>query len=79
MNADGSHPMRLTSNPGQDDFPSWSPDGRQIAFHRHVVGHIQVHVMNADGSDQRRLTALSPVVYNGFPSWSPARGGAPAR
>jgi dipeptidyl aminopeptidase/acylaminoacyl peptidase len=32
MNADGSNQTNLTNNPAADDYPFWSPDGRQIAF-----------------------------------------------
>ena len=31
-NADGSGRQRLTTNPGPDSDPAWSPDGRKIAF-----------------------------------------------
>jgi serine/threonine-protein kinase len=71
INADGTQLRRLTFNPGEDGHPSWSPDGKNIVFHRRVLGHAQVFVMNADGSNVTRLTELSPVVFNGFPSWSP--------
>ncbi len=73
MNANGSGLRRLTFNPGEDGSPSWSPDGRKIVFHRRVLGHAQVFVMNADGSDVTRLTELSPVAFNGFPTWGPGR------
>ncbi|MGH2375581.1 MAG: TolB family protein, partial [bacterium] len=69
---DGTNPVRLTVNPGEDGFPSWSPDGKMLAFHRRVLGHRQVFVMNADGSHPTRLTELSPVVFNGSPSWGPS-------
>jgi len=69
MNADGSNPVRLTSPPGKDGHPSWSPDGKQITFHRTVLGHGQVYVMNADGSAVKRLTSLSSVAFSGFPRW----------
>src|SRR5262245_53744104 len=32
MNNDGSGQLRLTNNPGTDAFPTFSPDGRKIAF-----------------------------------------------
>ena len=30
--ADGSSPTRLTNNAATDRNPSWSPDGKKIAF-----------------------------------------------
>jgi len=59
MNADGSHPIRLTS-PGID--PAWSPDGGKIAFTRGGG----IYVMDANGSNPTLIN------YGGYqPSWSP--------
>ena len=55
MNADGSGKRNLTRNPAQDGTPSWSPDGRRIAFVSNRDGRLEAHVMNADGSGQRSL------------------------
>jgi TolB protein len=65
MSADGSAQRRLTSGAGRDLSPSWSPDGKKIVFDRRLgrqVGRrfggassFDIHVMNADGSGQRRL------------------------
>ena len=48
-------------------YPSWSPDGRRIAFVSDRSGSPQVYVMNSDGSDTRRLTYQGS--YNTAPAW----------
>ncbi|MEI6046871.1 MAG: hypothetical protein WCS37_21190 [Chloroflexota bacterium] len=61
--ADGSNPLQLTNSAEIKSTPSWSPDGRQIAFAADGVG---LQLVNFDGS------GLHTVAYNGFsPVWSP--------
>jgi TolB protein len=69
MNADGTNGVTLTTDPQDDVYPQWSPDGTQIAFERSVLGSAArgVWVMNADGSGQR-VVKLNDA---GHPAWSP--------
>jgi TolB protein len=43
--------------PYDDMWPAWSPDGRRIVFVSTRDGDPEIYVMNADGTDPRRLTA----------------------
>jgi TolB protein len=72
MNADGTGLRRLTST-GRYLTPQWSPDGRQIVFHRAVggSGRFQLFLINADGTGERQLT--NPPGMNGFPNWGEVR------
>jgi Tol biopolymer transport system component len=45
-----------------------SPDGQQIAFFRETAGDAELHVINADGSNLRRLENLTPDLAV---SWLP--------
>ncbi len=56
--ATGGTARRLTKGQGECLFPRFSPDGEQIAFICYEEGHPELFVMNADGSDMRRLTYL---------------------
>ena len=60
---------RLTRNSARDRFPSWSPDGRQIAFASERDGNYEIYVMGSDGNNPRRLTHNSAGDH--IPSWSP--------
>lgn len=70
MNSDGSGLRRLTSDSGNNDYPAWSPDGRQIAFVSDRTGVEQVFVMRADGTRPAQLT-FAPVAHDEVPDWRP--------
>ncbi|MEQ1642147.1 MAG: carboxypeptidase regulatory-like domain-containing protein [Pyrinomonadaceae bacterium] len=73
MNPDGSQQQAITTDAGSEDFPSWSPDGRQIAFLRGST----ITIMNADGTNLTPLIGVNPFTLVGFPrehfniDWSP--------
>ncbi len=59
--------LRLTHDGLEKQRPSWSPDGRLLAFARHEAGgaHIWQYVMPADAPpDARRLTDRPAPDYN---------------
>jgi TolB protein len=50
--------------------PSFSPDGRRVAFARALGANIEIFVCDRDGSNVRRLTNSGGIDMN--PSWSPS-------
>jgi Tol biopolymer transport system component/putative intracellular protease/amidase len=70
MNTDGSDLRQLTDNTKWDGFPTWSPDGSQIAYYQYVdKKNWVIMVMEADGSNPRKLTDNG--TCDGAPYWSP--------
>jgi tricorn protease len=54
--AEGGAATRLTTHPGLELFPKFSPDGKWIAFTGQYEGDEQVYVMPAQGGEPRQLT-----------------------
>ncbi|MEZ5426071.1 MAG: PDZ domain-containing protein [Pyrinomonadaceae bacterium] len=52
----GGTARRLTSTPGVETEPHFSPDGSRIAFSATVAGNTDVYVMPTTGGDPQRLT-----------------------
>jgi tricorn protease len=56
VSAKGGTARRLTSHPGFEMFPRFSPDGKQVAFTAQYDGNTEVFVIPADGGEPKRLT-----------------------
>lgn len=67
----GGTATRLTSDPGQDLMPRFSPDGTRIAFTAEYQGNSDVYVIPAAGGDAQRLTFHSDVVAEPAVRWGP--------
>jgi Tol biopolymer transport system component len=65
---DGTGLRRLSYNPAPDQMPDVSRDGRKVVFLSKRSGFWEIHSMNADGSNVRRLTSLK-ADNNSIPFW----------
>ncbi|MCM2266869.1 MAG: DPP IV N-terminal domain-containing protein [Elusimicrobiales bacterium] len=65
----GSQIRRLTNKAGDNEDPSWSPDGRFVGFTSTRRGRRELFIMDADGSAPHPLTDLKGHSFT--PSWSP--------
>lgn len=77
--AKGGDARRLTSDPGMEYFPKFSPDGKWIAFTGDYSGSRQVFVISVDGGAPRQLTYYNDVgplpprggIDNRILDWTP--------
>jgi Tol biopolymer transport system component len=69
MRADGRGQRRITNRAG-DGEPTWSPDGKRIAFRRDQGASFDLWVVPAAGGSARRLFG-GRVTSELTPDWSP--------
>jgi Tol biopolymer transport system component len=68
----GATPISATTSAATvltNDAPTWSPDGRRIAFTSFRHGRGEIYSMNVNGSQQRRLTRNT--AHDDHAAWSP--------
>jgi Tol biopolymer transport system component len=70
--ADGSNARRVAGGRATAWNAAWSPDGRRLAYtHGDSGATLQVHIVNADGSQDRPLTAVPADEGSAqMPAWS---------
>ena len=77
MRSDGSGETRVTRNSADDELPTWSPDGTQIAFssnrsYQRSGEAFELYVADANGGCVRRITNTAAANYGA--SWRPSSG-----
>ena len=68
------HARRLTLGNGTStSSPTFSPDGRRIAYTSNRLGHAEVYITDADGTNPVPLTSggMSEQSFRSDPDWSP--------
>jgi len=75
INSDGTGSKQLTEdcNHRNSDDPSWSPDGKKIIFSTGRSGRNELWVMDADGSNEKRITHIDASPFPGRASWQPVK------
>ena len=69
MSLPGGEPRQLTTDPGDDFHPDFSPDGSELTFYSIRHGTRDVFLISADGGNEIRLTDSPNQEYH--PAFSP--------
>jgi tricorn protease len=69
--AEKGDPRNITNTTGvMERDPSWSPDGKWIAYFSDESGEYALHIRDQKGEGEVKKIALPPTFYNS-PTWSP--------
>jgi Tol biopolymer transport system component len=68
-------PRQLTSGPGSDFSPVWSPEGTKIAFARVEGGQLAYRIAGVDGDAEQEVVRSQAPAEDGYPlpsvAWAP--------
>ena len=72
INVNGAIAYNLTNTTSREWHPSWSPDGKKIAFTSDRTGNEDIYQMDANGNNVENLTDNPAIDVS--PAWSPVGG-----
>jgi tricorn protease len=65
-------PRNITLTPGiHEKYPSWSPDGKSIAYFSDASGEYTLQIKSQDGKGDPKIFKLAGTGFYAFPAWSP--------
>ncbi len=65
-------PRNITLTTGiHEKFPTWSPDGKSIAYFSDATGEYFLHIRQQDGKGEARAIKLTGTGFYSNPMWSP--------
>ncbi len=68
MSSHGGKAIPITDDLGDCHEPTWSPDGKRIAFHSYRTGTYHIWTVKKDGTDLQQIT--DGIFDDREPSWS---------
>jgi len=70
--AEKGDPRNITSTSGtHEKYPSWSPDGKYIAYFSDASGEYELHIKPQDGKGEPKIIKPQGTGFYAFPEWSP--------
>jgi len=70
--AEKGDPRNLTNSTGvHEKFPSWSPDGKSIAWFSDASGEYKMQIQSQDGKGEVKSYQLPGMGFYAYPKWSP--------
>lgn len=72
MPAEKGDPRNITLTTGvHEKYPSWSPDGKSIAYFSDASGEYSLHIKSQDGKGDPISFKLNGTGFYAYPVWSP--------
>ncbi len=70
--AEKGDPRNITSSTSvHEKYPSWSPDGKSIAYFSDASGEYALHIKSQDGKGEPKSFKLAGTGFYAYPKWSP--------